>query len=175
MKSINLIFGTHNSQPVGNFDFIFEHAYQRAYKPFLSVVNKFPNFPIVLHYSGNLLEWMEEHHPEFLMLLKELVKRKQIEMIGGGFYEPILSLIPHSDKLGQIESLTTYIRVQFGKRPRGSWLAERVWEPSLASTLKNSGMEYIFLDDNQPKILSLAIKKDDESYCIFIPITEGNP
>lgn len=34
---------------------------------------------------------------------------------------------------------------------------------------------FIFLDDNQPKILSLAVKKDDESYCIFIPITQSNP
>jgi alpha-amylase len=76
-----------------------------------------------------------------------MVSRKQIELLGGGFYDPVLSLIPRPDRLGQIESLTTYLRKRFGRRPRGTWITEHVWEPSLASTLKSSGMEYVFLDD----------------------------
>ena len=35
----------------------------------------------------------------------------------------------------------------FKTRPRGLWLAERVWEPSLPSTLKKAGVEYILVDD----------------------------
>jgi hypothetical protein len=147
MKTINIIFGTHNNQPIGNFDYVIEDVYQRAYKPFLSIVNKYPDFKVVLHYSGILLRWLEENHPEFQMLLEELVKRKQVELLGGGFYEPVLSMIPNPDKIGQIEHLTTFLRQRFGKRPRGFWVTERVWEPSLAFTISASGMEYVFLDD----------------------------
>ena len=81
------------------------------------------------------------------MLLKEMIRRKQVELLGGAYYSPILPLIPDGDKLGQIEKMTTFIRTTFGTRPRGSWIAERVWEPGLARILRNSGIEYTFLDD----------------------------
>jgi len=144
---LKLIFGTHNHQPYGNDTYFFESAYQNAYKPFLSVLYNHPRIKAVLHYSGVLLQWIEEAHPEFIMLLKEMVKRKQVELLGGGFYEPVLPVIPNSDKLGQIESLTTFLRKRFGRRPHGNWIAERVWNPNLPTTIKNSGMDYTFLDD----------------------------
>ncbi|MEW5814789.1 MAG: alpha-amylase/4-alpha-glucanotransferase domain-containing protein [Spirochaetota bacterium] len=147
MKKIKLIFGTHNTQPVGSHDYLFEKAYQEAYKPFLTVLYNFPDFPVTLHYSGILLQWLEDNHPEFLMLLNDMIKRKQVELLGGGFYEPVFSLIPISDRLGQIECLTTFLRKRFGRRPRGSWITESIWEPSFASMLSNSGMDYIFLHD----------------------------
>ncbi len=31
---------------------------------------------------------------------------------------------------------------------------------------------FIYLEDDQPQVLSLAVKKGDESYCVFIPIKE---
>ncbi len=147
MKNIKLIFGTHNSQPVGASDADFEEAYQQSYKPFLTTLYNHPEIQSVLHYSGFLLSWLEDNHPEFLMLLNDVVKRKQVELLGGGYYEPVLPLVPSSDRSGQIELLTTFLRKRFGRRPRGGWVTERIWEPSLASTIKNSGIEYVFLDD----------------------------
>jgi hypothetical protein len=147
MKSVRLIFGTYNHQPEGNLPELFERGYQSAYKPFLSLLYDHPRIPVVLYYCGSLFEWLEEQHPEFLMLLREMVQRNQVELLGGGFYSPILSLIPDGDKLGQIEKLSTYLRGNFGVRPRGGWLIERVWEPALARILRNSGLEYTFLDD----------------------------
>ena len=35
----------------------------------------------------------------------------------------------------------------FGDRPRGAWLAERVWEPDLPTSLVASGYEWTILDD----------------------------
>lgn len=147
MKKINLIFGTTNSQPVGAADDEIEHIYQRSYKPFLRALYNASTVPITLHYSGRMLEWLEKHHSEYIDVLAEMVSRKQVELLGGGFYDPVLSLIPRQDRIGQIESLTTLIRKRFGRRPRGSWLTQHVWEPTLASVLANSGMEYTFLDD----------------------------
>jgi alpha-amylase len=147
MRNVRLIFGSTNSQPVGTADDDIEHVYQHSYKPFLRTLYNAPSIPVTLHYSGQLLQWLEKHHSEYTDVLSEMVGRKQIELLGGGFYDPVLSLIPRADRLGQIENLTTYLRKRFGRRPRGTWITQHVWEPSLASTLRSSGMEYVFLDD----------------------------
>lgn len=147
MKKLKLVLGVHNGRPAGTPDEQFEHAYQYSYKPFLTILYKYPKVRTALHFSGVLLEWFEDKHPEYMMLINEMVKRRQVELVGGGYYSPILPIIPSKDRVGQIEMLTTYIRKRFGKRPRGCWITEGVWEPALASTIKSSGMEYLFLDD----------------------------
>ncbi|MBN1412821.1 MAG: DUF1926 domain-containing protein [Spirochaetales bacterium] len=170
MQPVHLIFGTYNSQPVGNFHEVIENVYQQAYKPFISILNRYPEFPVTLYYSGYLLEWLENNHPEFFMLLDEMIKRKQVELLGGGYYEPIFTTIPQTSIIGQAESLTTYLRVHFGKRPRGVWLPERAWDPSLISLLKGGGFEYTFLDDNY---LKYAGAEDDALHYPCITEDQG--
>jgi 4-alpha-glucanotransferase len=144
---ISLIIGTYNSIPIGYKDDTIEERYQASIKPFLSLIYENSNIPVTLHYSGILLEWFDEKHPEVLILLSEMVRNKSVEILGGGYYDPILPLIPVTDRVGQIEYLTTFIRKKIGKRPRGGWITERVWETNLALTLKNNGIDFIFLDD----------------------------
>ena len=73
---------------------------------------------------------------------------RQIEIVGGGFYEPILVVIPSEDCFEQITRLSDYVEKHFGRRPKGAWLAERVWEPQLPSSLAAAGVEYTLVDDN---------------------------
>ncbi len=149
---IRLIAGTHNHIPLGLGEEAAESRYQDAFKPLLSILYRYPEVPVALHYSGILMEWLEECHPEFLTLLGEMVKRGQVELLGGGYYDPILPLIPTNDKLGQLEKMTTWLRVRFETRPRGCWIAEKVWEPSLTSVLRASGIDYTFVEDGQFRI-----------------------
>jgi len=149
MLKTHLIVGTYNHLPEGLSESEFENIYQSCYRPFLSTLNRFPEIQAALYYSGSLLRRFEARHPEYIMLLEEMSARRQVELLGGGFYAPILPLIPNSDRLGQIELMTTYLRKNFGKRPRGCWLSEFAWEPWLASTLQASGMDYTFLADRQ--------------------------
>ena len=148
MGKTGIVIGTYNGLPAGSTDVEFEQAYERSYKPFLTTLYRYPSISVTLYYSGVLLEWLHDHHPEFLMLVNDMVKRSQVELLGGAFYEPILPLIPTSDRSSQIELLTTYLRKRFGKRPRGVWLPELVWEPSLPASLRYCGMEYTFLDES---------------------------
>ena len=37
-----------------------EQLYQESLKPFLAVLYRYPGFPVTLHYSGILMEWLEE-------------------------------------------------------------------------------------------------------------------
>jgi len=138
----------HAHQPVGNFDDVIERAYAQSYLPFVQVLARHPSIRMGLHYTGSLLEWIERAHPEYFDLLRTLVQRGQVEIAGGGFYEPILVAIPPEDRHEQITRLADYIEKHFGARPRGAWLAERVWEPQLPSSLAPSGVEYTLVDDN---------------------------
>ena len=143
----HLSFLIHAHQPAGNFEDVFERCYQHAYLPFVQHLEKHTLIRAALHFSGPLLTWIQQHHPEYFELLRSLVKRKQVEMVGGGFYEPILAVIPAEDQREQIERLAAYLEEHFGERPSGAWLAERVWEPQLPSVLAAAQVNYTLVDD----------------------------
>ena len=108
-----LLFGVHNHQPVGNFADVFKKANQDCYRPFISTLYKYPEIKSALHFSGSLIDWLLENDPELLQKVKEMVKRKQVEILTGGYYEPILPIIPERDSLGQIEMLSNFIKDYF--------------------------------------------------------------
>ena len=143
----NLVLIVHAHQPAGNFEHVFEECYQLAYDAFLTMVEKHPRVRMALHYSGPLLLWIEKKHPEYFERLRRLVAAGQVELIGGGFYEPILVSIPLADQIEQLKRLTSYIEQHFGKRPTGAWLAERVWEPQLPWSLAEARVAYTLVDD----------------------------
>jgi alpha-amylase len=147
LSKVSFALVIHAHQPVGNFDHVIEDAYQKSYAPFVRSLLGHPRIRLSLHFSGVLLEWLENHHREYFQLLRELVHRGQIELVGGGYYEPILPVIPDADKISQLRKLADYIRDRFGSAPHGAWVAERVWEPTLPHPLAEAGVEYVVLDD----------------------------
>jgi alpha-amylase/alpha-mannosidase (GH57 family) len=147
MKKINLLFAVHNHQPVGNLERVFRTGWESCYEPFLAVIEKYPQFRLSLHYSGSLLEWLEEKRPEFLGRLRALIARGQVEVLSGGFYEPFLPYIPERDAVGQMGLLTQYLGEKLNARPQGFWLPERVWMPTLPKTIAPSGLKYTIVDD----------------------------
>ena len=147
MSKFTLAFGIHNHQPVGNFDGVFEDAHQKSYLPFLRLLESFPNIRLSLHQSGILWNWQKEHHPDYFELVGRLVDRRQIDLLTGGFYEPILSSIPERDVRGQIVMLSEFLRHHFGHDPQGLWLTERIWEPHLPNILAHSGVTFLPVDD----------------------------
>jgi alpha-amylase/alpha-mannosidase (GH57 family) len=156
VKKINLVLGIHNHQPSGNFDFVFEHAYNSAYKPFIEILARHPKIKLAQHYTGILFEWILKNHPEFIQQLKSLVDSGQVELITGGFYEPILAVIPDQDKLDQIKKLSDFIIEQFGKVPVGMWLAERVWEQHIVKFISQAGVKYVIIDDTHFRYAGLT-------------------
>jgi hypothetical protein len=147
MRSVTLVMVVHDHQPVGNFDAVFAAAYDDAYAPFLALLERRPRLRVGLHTTGALLDWIEARRPEYLSRLKALVERGQVEPWGGALYEAILPVIPEHDRQGQITAMADRLERLLGRRPRGLWLAERVWEPGLASSLAAAGVEYTAVDD----------------------------
>ena len=172
MRKIQFIFGVHNHQPEGNFEFVLEKSLNNGYRPFLELLNDYPQIKTTLHFSGSLLQYIEKNDPEFIDLIRKMIDRHQIELFTGGYYEPILSVIPDEDRVKQIQKMNAKLKELFNYQAKGFWLSERVWEPSIVSTLAKLGVEYIALDDDHFKN---AGNYEDELNGYFLTEDQGYP
>ena len=152
---VSLALVIHNHQPVGNFGWVIEDVYEHAYSPMLDALERHPGIRLGLHYTGPLLQWMAANRPAAIDQIRRLADRSQVEIVGGGFYEPILVTLPDRDRNGQLVRMADELEVMFGRRPAGAWLAERVWEPSLAYDLAAAGYRWTVLDDNHLRAASI--------------------
>lgn len=180
MNKVFLIFGCHCHQPLGNFEKVIEKIYNDSYLAFLETVSRHPKIKIVLHYSGVLLDWIGEKHPEFFELIRKLIQRGQVEILTGSYYEAILPCIPERDQIEQIKRLTKFISKTFPASPQGIWLAERVWEPKLAKTLPAAGVKFALVDDfhfqavglKESQVLGYFNVEEEGSFLSLFPISE---
>ena len=83
-KQIALLLGVHAHQPVGNFPEVLHDAHMRCYRPFIHTLYRYPEFPFAVHFSGWLLDYMLQHYPEDMAMLKEMVRRGQVELLVQG-------------------------------------------------------------------------------------------
>ncbi len=138
----------HSHQPVGNFDHVFEWACEQAYFPYVEEYLRTGRMPLSLHFSGPLLEWLDEHRHPLLDSLRRCASECDVEFVGGGWFEPILTMLPRRDAEGQLTGGARLVERLLGQRPRGAWITERVWEQNLAALLVESGYDYAALDDS---------------------------
>ena len=155
------------------------------YKAFLSGIQAEEKLPLTIFAAGSFLEWQKGKRQAYTMLLNNMLSRKQIELLSGGYYQPYLSLLPASDVIGQIEMMTSAIRTHFGKRPRGLFLTASAWTPSLITPLARCGMEYCLLDyrlfptdikrNNQNASFSPVIVEDKGKTITVFPYIPDDP
>ncbi|WP_407399100.1 alpha-amylase/4-alpha-glucanotransferase domain-containing protein [Treponema sp.] len=125
---------------------LLEENYQKIFKGALTFLYSHPDFYLSIAFTGPQLDYYERKHPESIQLLKDLLLRKQIEIIGGGYYAPIFPLIYPRDRSGQIEKMSISIRQTLGKRPCGLYLFGSIWDPMLITSFNSTEMSYVFLD-----------------------------
>ncbi len=174
-RHISLTLVLHNHQPVGNFGFVFEDNYQKAYAPMLDALESHPGVRLGLHYTGPLLDWFESERPEFIERLRALVERGQVEVLGGGYYEPVLASLREDDRIGQLRRMADEVETLFGRRPDGAWLAERVWEPDVPKALVKAGYGFTIVDDAHfraaaipPELHWGPYSTDDQGYRLLV-------
>jgi len=172
MKHVSFLFCIHNHQPVGNFNQVFRDAFTRAYAPFLTLLEKHPAIKTALHFSGPLWEWLEAEEPGFFDRIKSLADKQQVELLGGGFYEPVFSMLRERDARGQIRMMSDFIQKRFGRAPAGIWLAERVWEPELPRLIARAKLTYTLLDSTHFLYAGLA---PENIHGYYVTEKEGYP
>lgn len=155
------------------------------YRAFFSGIQAEEKLPLTIFAAGSFLEWQKGKRQAYSMLLNNMLSRKQIELLGGGYHQPYLSLLPASDVIGQIEMMTAAIRTHFGKRPRGLFVTASAWIPSLITPLIRCGIEYCLLDyrlfptdiklNNQNFGFSPAIVEDKGKTITVFPYIPDDP
>ncbi|HEV8381460.1 MAG TPA: alpha-amylase/4-alpha-glucanotransferase domain-containing protein [Gemmatimonadales bacterium] len=144
---LRFVFGLHLHQPVGNFDHVMADHVRDVYRPIIEHASAAGFFPLTLHVSGPLLEWLEAHDTAWLDMIGRLAADRRLELLLAGFDEPILASLPRPDRLEQIGRMREYLQRRFGVQATGLWLTERVWQPELAADLAAAGVEYALVDD----------------------------
>lgn len=164
MSTVHFAFVVHNHQPVGQLPHVFDEAWEKSYLPFLDVLERHPHVKGVLHYTGPLLDWFLTYQPYMIERICQLVARGQVEILAGGYYEPILAMLPLRDALAQIHKLQCAVREIFGYNPQGIWLAERWWDPALADLLPQANVRYTLVDST---VFEQAGIREEETLCGF--------
>ena len=75
---------------------------RRRLPPALSALMGGEVWPVAMHISGPLLEWLENHAPGFVDEIGEHVNADRLELLTAGHDEPILAVLSRDDRLEQI-------------------------------------------------------------------------
>ena len=108
---ISLALALHNHQPVGNFGWVFAEVFEQAYEPMVEALERHPDVRLSLHYTGPAARVAARraarvHRPR----CAALVARGQVEILGGGYYEPVLASLPERDRIGQLSRMARRAR-----------------------------------------------------------------
>lgn len=172
MKKINFVFVIHFHQPTGQFKWVNEKIYNNCYRLLLDIFKKYADLKFTVHISGPLLSYMREHYPEWLNEMARLGDYGTIEFLGGSIGEAILPILPSEDRFYQVRDYLRTFEKIFGYKPKGMWLPERVWEPSLPEPLVRNGLEYVFIDDST---LYRAGRSSEDTYYAWLTEESGYP
>ncbi|MDC7246273.1 MAG: DUF1926 domain-containing protein [Sphaerochaetaceae bacterium] len=151
-----MIIGAYSHIPPGTPPPLLETLLSDVYKPLLTYIYNNPSIKIHLYLSAVMLEWFETNHPEINMLIADLVKKDQLELLTGPYYQSILPLLFPKDRSRQIEATTTFIRKRFGKRPKTLWLPNQIWSSHIVPTMHMCSVDRV--------MISTFSKRLDETY-----------
>ena len=146
MARLTLHIALHLHEPAGTPVSRVAQAVAACYAPLIDLLEAHPVVDVAMHVGGYLLEWIERHDRALGDRLASLVSAGEVEIIGGGFYSPVLALLLWRDAIGQLEMTSGYLERRTGVRPTGAWLIEQVWMPRMAEILSDAGVQWTLID-----------------------------
>lgn len=155
-RPLRFCFALHVHQPWGNFDRVFEEHLRDVYRPLLRSLMDGELWPVAMHISGPLLEWLDTNAPDFVDEIGEHAAAGRLEILCAGHDEPILAVLSRQDRFEQVLRNRDWIRARFGVDAPGLWLTERVWEPTLPGELAAAGVRFVLVDDRHFRVTGFA-------------------
>lgn len=137
------ILGAYSQLPFGSPKEEYETLLARQIKPLLTMVYRNGGMKLLFRLGISVYEYIEQNHPEVNMLINDLCRKGQLEILSGAYHDVVLSLIPTHERTSQIEKTTTYIRKNFSRKPKGLWFYNQVFNPSTVPNLSLAGLDYI--------------------------------
>lgn len=131
-----------------NNTYALERNYNSYFKNIIAFLNEHKEFLLTIGFTSFQVKYYLQKHPEIAGVLHDLLARKQIEILGDGYYSPIFPLLSPLDRVGQIESMTMLLKSAFGKRVNGIRPFLSIWDQSLITSFSACGMDYAVLSND---------------------------
>ena len=139
------ILGAYSQLPFGTNSDEYEALLSRQLKPLLTKVYQEPNLKLLFHLGASEYEYFEANHPEINMLICDLCRKGQMELLSSSYYDVVLSLLPAHERASHVEKTTTYLRKKFAKRPKGLWCYNQIFSPTLIPNVNMCGLDYVMI------------------------------
>lgn len=157
------IVGGYSQLSYGSSDICFEHLLTRQLRPILTMLYNNPSLKYLLRLSIAEFEWLDKNHPEINMLINDLCKKGQLELLSSSYYDADLGMVPTHERSLHIESTTTYLRKHFTKHPHGLWFNYQIFNPSIVPVMELSSLDYIVISTYNQNIKDVLNTKP---FCI---------
>lgn len=158
----------HLYQPPTQKSFFVNKITAESYRPVLKGLLKQPTNKVTFNVNGILLELLEENgHGDVIDMLRELLKRGQIELTGSAKYHSFLPLLPEQEVVRQIKLNEECLKKYFGDlwQPAGFFPPEMGFDIGVAKIVKKLGYKWVIVDE-----LSFPIDKRPVDYSAIYEI-----
>lgn len=177
----------HCGLPLGTPQLRLAQAVDGPLSALLDALQTRPHVRLGLHLGGHVLDFLLRHRSERLVQLAGLSQSGQIELVGGGYYDPVLCALPARSAQAQLARTHRFFSDQLRLDLSGVWLPEQVFEPSVISLLEAAGYRYVLcptdpidaagcdtsglsaplrLEQGGVSILGLACERGDEAQLV---------
>ncbi len=91
------------------------------------------------------MRWLALYQSGCSNCLRGLVDEGRVELLAGGWAEPILPALPMRDAVGQLELQARIFTGHLGQRPQGGWVSHGAWDPALVEIFSRADLGYCVL------------------------------
>lgn len=135
---------------------IFKKVAEKSYRPMLGLLwnnmQQHPDFKLSLSITGTWLEQAEKWAPDLIELIRQMVNRGQVEIVGETFYHSLAFFYHREEFEQQVNIHANKIRNLFGVTPKVFRNTELAYNDSLAEWAESKGYKAV-LAEGWDKIL----------------------
>ena len=107
------IIGAYTHLTQGNSQEEFKKVLNSQLKPLLTLAFSNPEFKFVLRISIFFIQWLETNYPEINMLISDLCRKGQLDLLSSSYYDSLLQLEPVHERPTRIEKANTFLRKKY--------------------------------------------------------------
>lgn len=153
------IIGAYTHLTQGNSQEEFKKLLNSQLKPLLTLAFSNPEFKFVLRISIFFIQWLETNYPEINMLISDLCRKGQLDLLSSSYYDSLLQLEPVHERPTRIEKTNTFLRKKYSRRPRGLWCIGQIFNPSFIQAMELSSLDFLIISGFNQQMNQVLINK----------------
>jgi hypothetical protein len=161
----------HIYQPPIQTKEVLERINRTCYVPLFKMLEKHDKIKTTLNISGVLLDLLDQwNHEETIQMIRKLVFKGNIEIVGTAKFHPLLPIIPEKEVIRQIQLNKQTNEQYFGKDGIGFFSPELAIDDNVLKIIKNQGYTWAIISGvaSQPgKWITNKIQKTSYGLTIF--------